>query len=79
MWFCSRGETYRIRLAESEDGITWVRRADSEVGIDVSPGGWDAEMIEYPCVFDHAGRRYMLYAGNAFGRSGFGLAELVDE
>ena len=75
MWFCSRGETYRIRYAESRDGIVWTRR-DQDVGLDVSPDGWDAEMIEYPCVFDHGGRRYMLYAGNGFGRSGFGLAVL---
>jgi hypothetical protein len=33
-------------------------------------------MIEYPCVFDHKGARYMLYAGNGYGRTGFGLAVL---
>ena len=75
MWFCSRGEAYRIRYAESTDGLTWSRR-DERAGIDVSASGWDAEMIEYPCVFDHSGRRYMLYAGNGFGRTGFGLAVL---
>ena len=75
MWFCSRGEKYRIRFARSSDGIRWERR-DQEVGIDVSAEGWDSEMIEYPCVFDHRGRRYMLYAGNGFGAAGFGLAVL---
>jgi hypothetical protein len=74
MWFCSRGQTYRIRTARSADGITWHREPDSAAGIDVSPQGWDSEMIEYPCVFDHRDRRYMLYAGNAFGETGFGLA-----
>jgi hypothetical protein len=74
MWFCSRGETYRIHYAESIDGLTWIRCGSS--GIDVSSEGWDAEMIEYPCVFDHAGSRYMLYAGNGYGRTGFGLAVL---
>lgn len=75
MWFCSRGPAYRIRYAESADGIRWARSLDP-APIDVSTEGWDAEMIEYPHVFDHAGRRYMLYAGNGFGRSGFGLAVL---
>lgn len=75
MWWCSRGAAYRILYAESADGIRWTRY-DDRVGIDVSPGGWDSEMIEYPCVFDHDGHRYMLYAGNAFGRTGFGLAIL---
>jgi hypothetical protein len=73
MWFCSRGESYRIRYAESQDGIEWARISDG-AGIDVSTSGWDSEMIEYPCVFDHKGVRYLLYAGNAFGRTGFGLA-----
>jgi hypothetical protein len=73
MWFCSRGQRYRIRYAESVDGISW-RRRDDAAGIDVSATGWDADMIEYPCVFDHGGRRYMLYAGNGYGRTGFGLA-----
>jgi hypothetical protein len=73
MWFCSRGERYRIRHAESPDGLTWQRSAGI-AGIDVSPEGWDSDMIEYPCVFDHAGRRYLLYAGNGYGATGFGLA-----
>ena len=77
MWFCSRATkdrpTYRIRYAISEDGVTWERR-DSEVGIDVSESGWDSQMICYPCVFEHAGQRYMLYNGNDYGKTGFGLA-----
>src|SRR5258708_7391901 len=73
MWFCSRGGSYRVRYAESQDGINWVPTKDL-AGIDISTDGWDSEMIEYPCVFDHEGVRYMLYAGNGFGRTGFGLA-----
>lgn len=73
MWFCSRGDTYRIRYAESDDGVVW-RRIGERDGIDVSAEGWDSEMIEYPCVFDHKGRRFLLYAGNGFGRTGFGIA-----
>jgi hypothetical protein len=72
MWFCARGNAYRIYHAESDDGIVW-RRAP-EPAIDVSDSGWDSEMVEYPFVFDHAGERYMLYAGNGFGKTGFGLA-----
>jgi hypothetical protein len=79
MWFCSRAtedaSSYRLRYAESEDGVVWHRR-DGEAGIDVSDTGWDSEMICYPFVFDHAGERYMLYNGNGYGRTGFGLAIL---
>jgi len=31
-------------------------------------------MIEYPYVFYHKEKRYMLYNGNGFGKTGFGLA-----
>ena len=75
MWFCSRGETYRIQTAVSDDGCNW-KRLGMDTGIDVSPEGWDSEMIEYPCVVDHGGRRFLLYAGNGFGATGFGLAVL---
>ena len=82
MWFSSRGTkevpTYRIRYAESLDGKKWIRK-DNEVGIDVSKSGWDSEMICYPFVFDHKGKRYMLYNGNDYGKTGFGLAVLESE
>jgi hypothetical protein len=79
MWYSYRGRdevtTYRIGYAESDDGLAW-RRLDDRAGIDVSTSGWDSEMISYPFVFDHGGRRYMLYNGNGYGRSGFGVARL---
>jgi len=78
MWFSYRsggGQSYRIGAAFSTDGMTW-RLALGEAGIEVSAQGWDSEMIEYPFVFDHKGQRYMLYNGNGFGRTGFGLAIL---
>lgn len=78
MWFSYRsgsGGTYRIGYASSQDGRNWVLALDA-AGIDVSPNGWDSEMIEYPFVFDRAGQRYMLYNGNGYGQTGFGLAVL---
>jgi hypothetical protein len=75
MWYSKRGGAYRIGYAESENGKDW-RRLDGQAGIDVSPAGWDSEMIEYPFVFDHEGQRYMLYNGNNYGETGFGLAIL---
>jgi hypothetical protein len=75
MWYAVRGDRYRIGFAESTDGLTWVRK-DESVGIAASLEGWDSEMIEYPAVFDAGGRRYMLYNGNGYGRSGMGLAVL---
>ncbi len=77
MWYSVRGEAYRIGYAESADGIRWERQ-DQRAGIDVSDSGWDSEMIEYPWLFEARGRRYMLYNGNGFGRTGIGLAVLED-
>jgi len=68
-------QSYRLGYAESMDGINWVRK-DDEVGIDRSESGWDSEMMEYCSVYEHEGRKYMLYNGNGFGRSGFGYATL---
>jgi len=78
MWFSYRsgsGEKYRIGYASSRDGIRWELSLE-EAGIDVSMDGWDCEMIEYPFVFDHKGERYMLYNGNGYGKTGFGMAVL---
>jgi hypothetical protein len=75
MWCAVRGERYRIIYARSADGLAWTRRDD--LGLD--PGaGWESEMVEYPCVFDWGRRRYMLYNGNDYGRTGVGLAVLED-
>jgi hypothetical protein len=76
MWFSCRGNKYRIGYARSIDGVHWERN-DSDSGIDVSTEGWDSEMIEYPFVFDHKGQRYLLYNGNGYGKTGFGLAVLA--
>lgn len=78
MWFSYRsgsGEKYRIGYAHSEGGQNWTLDLNNS-GIEVSAFGWDSEMIEYPFVFDHDGIRYMLYNGNEYGKTGFGLAVL---
>ncbi len=73
MWYSFRGDTYRIGYAESADGIAWTRM-DHEAGIACSSSCWDSKMIEYPFVFDHGSNRYMLYNGNGYGQTGFGIA-----
>lgn len=84
MYFCFRQATdfrtnsargYRIGYAWSDDCHRWTRD-DAAGGLDVSPSGWDSDMLCYPHVFWCGDRAYMLYNGNAFGRSGFGVAVL---
>lgn len=80
MWYSYKDPAigYRMGYAESKDGLTW-KRMDEIVGIDVSESGWDSEMIEYPYVFNHKGKKYMVYNGNGYGKDGVGLAILDGE
>lgn len=84
MFFCYRAatdfrtnknRTYRIGYARSTDMVNW-QRDDSKAGIDISPEGFDSDMVAYPTLFELDGRIYMLYLGNDVGREGFGLAVL---
>ena len=84
MFFCYRRSLdyrgaaggYRIGYAHSDDARNWTRD-DQVAGIDVSPKGWDSEMVAYPHVFHVGGVTYMAYLGNGVGREGFGLARLT--
>ncbi len=78
MWYSYRGLKYRIGYAESIDGKNFERK-DSEVGISVSESDWDSEMVCYPKVFDLKGVRYMIYCGNNYAYTGFGLAILEQD
>lgn len=85
MFFCYRASTnyrgkdfgYRIGYAYSSDLVNWVRD-DEQAGITVSEEGWDSEMVSYPHVFELDGNIYMFYLGNQVGKSGFGLAQLIN-
>lgn len=81
MWFSYRsgaGTAYRIGYARSDNGSAWELRLDQS-GIDVAASGWDADMIEYPFVFEHEESLYMLYNGNGNGKTGFGIAVLEND
>ncbi|MBI3866478.1 MAG: hypothetical protein HY290_31745 [Planctomycetia bacterium] len=73
LWYCHRGAAYRLGLAESRDGRTW-NRVPLPKELDVSPTGWDSEMLAYPARLDHRGRQYLFYNGNGYGKTGFGVA-----
>jgi hypothetical protein len=83
MFFCYRYSAgfrgkekgYRIGYASSTDLMNWARD-DARAGIDVSPEGWDSEMVAYPHVFKSNSVTYLAYLGNDVGREGFGIARL---
>lgn len=78
MWYCFAIGTggYNMGYAESADGISFTRM-DDKVGILLSDNGWDSEMLCYPNVFKHNDDMYMLYCGNGYGKTGFGIAKWV--
>jgi predicted GH43/DUF377 family glycosyl hydrolase len=73
MWFAHRGDAYRMGYAESRDGLDW-KRDDALGGLDVTPGGFDSQMVEYFAIVPYEGRKIMFYNGDDFGRHGVGVA-----
>lgn len=83
MWYCYRSisgyrtdkdKSYKIGYAESNNGINWIRK--DEVMEFNGEADWDAQMMAYPYVYLHKGKKYMLYNGNGFGKTGFGYSVL---
>jgi hypothetical protein len=69
------GRGYRIGHAWSDDLVRWSRDDDA-MPLAGGSGDWDGAMQCYPNVVEIDGRVLMLYNGDAFGRHGFGVAEL---
>lgn len=70
------GRGYRLGYAWSKDLSSW-HRDDCQVAALASEEGWDSEMQCYPHLFRCDEKIYLLYNGNAFGKKGFGAAELI--
>jgi hypothetical protein len=79
-WFSVRGavsyrkdikESYKIKTSTLIEG-KWVR--DKHIELDVSPNGWDSEMVAYPYIIKEKNNLIMFYNGNEFGKSGIGVA-----
>lgn len=69
--------SYRIGYAVSTDNCkTWIRK-DKIEGLDISPSGWDSEMICYGAPLKVKGKTFLFYNGNNNGETGFGYAELI--
>jgi len=69
MWFASKGEAYRAQIAYSDDGLNWTRNPDGP-GLLPTPGGPDADMLEYFIVLPHKGKRIVFYNGDGYGEHG---------
>ncbi len=69
-------QPYRLTYAESNDGTHWQRK-DDEFVMEYKEGEFDSDMSAYPAIIEAAGRTFMLYNGNNYGKDGFGYAELL--
>jgi Zn-dependent M32 family carboxypeptidase len=74
----NRQRGYRLGHAWSDDLAMW-HRDDAAGGLALSDDGWDSEMMCYPHAFRIGADVFLLYNGNAFGRHGFGLAQLIQD
>jgi hypothetical protein len=75
MWYSIRSfsKGYRLGYAESPDGLRWTRM-DDQVGIDVSPDGWDSTMLCFASLQPTRYGTYLFYNGNDYGATGLGVA-----
>lgn len=69
---------YLAGYAESRDGLKWQRK-DAQIGIGLSPSGWDSRSLAYPALVQAKEKTYMFFNGNDMGRTGFGCAVLEME
>lgn len=78
MWYARRNPGYQLGFAFSDDdGQSW-QRDDSRISFESPAADWESEERTYPCVFRCGSHYYMLYNGNGYGRTGFGIARLLN-
>jgi hypothetical protein len=70
-----KGAGYHLGYAESKNGLDW-EILDEKLNFNLSDSGWDSNMNEYASTYKHNNKRYLLYNGNGFGKTGFGYAEM---
>ena len=71
--FRDGSDSYMIGYATSTDGKAWTRK-DAQAGINLSNSGWDSKMLAYPSIIQTGNDSLLLYNGNGFGFTGFGIA-----
>jgi hypothetical protein len=73
MWVTRRIGEYAIAYAESNDGISWVRK-DDLFGLKPNRTSEEQVMTEYSCVVRSRRSLFMFYNGDHYGKNGILLA-----
>jgi len=74
----TRSGSYLAGYADSKDGVSWTR-CDEQLGLTLSPEGWDSRHLCYPAIIECNETMLVFYNGNDMGREGFGCAVLEEE
>lgn len=79
MWYCAKGSKYQIYSAKSTDGLRWEHSAETS-GLIASGTGGERVEVCYPHVLrlGDSGDLILLYNGDNYGKSGFGVARWLE-
>jgi hypothetical protein len=64
---------YHLGYAQSSDAVAWTR-LDNSLELVGPVGDWESEMTCYAAIVKTRAGQLMLYNGNGYGRTGFGVA-----
>lgn len=79
MWASGKPVHYEMIMASSVDGGKKWSFEDGGAVVKPSGSGWDSSEVCYPYVFQNGDDLLMLYCGDGYGKTGFGLARWKDE
>jgi hypothetical protein len=71
--YAFRKQKYQIGFLFTEDFIHWK---NSFIFSPLVASTWESEEVTYPALFEMAGRIFILYCGNGYGKTGFGIGEI---
>lgn len=70
MYYCFRGESYRLGYATSGDGLLWERK-DEQIDVGELPA-WAGDMQCYPAIGFLNHQKCLFFNGNGYGKTGIG-------
>ena len=73
IFFSARKKNYSIFFAQSSDGIKFKRLQKK---LNLASGRWSSKSQCYPAYIDFKDKKFLLYCGNNYGKSGIGYAEI---
>ena len=73
IFYSARRKNYSIFYATSNDGYKFKKNNKK---LNLASGKWSSESQCYPAFIDFGDKKYLLYCGNKYGKTGIGYAEI---